>query len=416
MQVAPKSEWTDILPAEECIRGKNPIRAYVENVLSKAKPNLNKKKITFTLGDPAVYPEFQVDHSVANTLAQNPEKSLQLQEPEGPHDSRQYVAELYSTQRWKLTADDVFLTMGGSSSLWLLLNVLTNPGDSILVPNPSFPLIFAMAENRNVNLVKYNLQGGDDGYIDLEDLEKKLASCKAKFLLVNNPSNPLGTVWSQEHVSEVLALADKYKVPVVADEMYETLVFNSFNPVCTGKMSKGQPVFIFSGLSKLCFVPGWRCAWIVCYGNQEIIAETKKGLKRLCQMYSHPNAVAALKIPEVFEQSKKFGGERMALVEKKANLIKEKLAGVKGISLYNTKGALYLSMFLDYSKFKGISTSQEFALKLLEEENINVLPGSLFYNDNMIRLVILCSDEDIDEFTTRFKEFCGRHAIEEEKC
>jgi len=405
--------WNDILPSEECTRGKNPIRAYVENVLSKAKPNLQKKKITFTLGDPAVYPEFQVEHSVADIISQDVEKSLQLQEPEGPLASRQYVANIYSTDQWKLKADDVFLTMGGSSSLWLLLNVLTNPGDNILVPSPGFPLIFAMAENRNVNLVSYELQSGEDGYIDLEDLEAKLQTSNAKFLLVNNPSNPLGTVWSEEHIRDILALARKYQVPIVADEMYELLVFGSCQPICIGKLSPSQPIFVISGLSKACFVPGWRCGWIVCYGKQEIISEVKKGLKKLCQFYRHPNAVAALKVPEVFEMGKKFGKERMLLVERKAKLIKEKLRGVQGITLYNTKGALYLSIFLDFSKFKNIENSQQFALKLFEEENINVLPGSLFYKDNMIRLVILCSDDDIDDFATRFKEFCERLLIVE---
>jgi len=411
MQVAGKTEWTDILPSEECTRGKNPIRAYVENVLSKAKPNPEKTKITFTLGDPAVYPEFQVDSSVTELLASDTEKSLQLLDPQGPEAARKYVAEAYSTPQWKLNADDVFLTMGGSSGLWLLLNVLTNPGDNILVPNPSFPLIFAMAENRNVNLVKYDLEAGDDGYIDLKDLEKKLSTSKAKFLLVNNPSNPLGTVWSEDHIKDVLALANKYRVPVIADEMYETLVFNNFKANCFGKFSQGQPVFVFSGLSKICFAPGWRCGWIVCYGNQNIIAGAKNGLKRLCQMYHHPNSLSALKIPEIFDASKKFGGERMELVENKAKLIKEKLSGLKGISLYNTKGALYMALFIDFKQFKNIDTSQTFALKLLEEENINVLPGSLFYNDNMVRLVIMCPDEDIEEFTERFKGFYSRHAL-----
>lgn len=402
-------EWNDVLPSEECLRGKNPIRAYVENVLSKAKPNLQKKKITFTLGDPAVYPEFQVEHSVADLLSEDVEKSVKLQEPQGPQVSRRYIADIYSTDGWRLREDDVFLTMGGSSSLWMLLNVLTNPGDNILVPNPSFPLIFAMAENRGVNLVKYDFQSGEEGNIDLGDLEAKLKTSNAKFLLLNNPSNPLGTVWAEEHLREILALANKYRVPIVADEMYELLVFKSCQPMCIGKLSPSQPIFVFSGLSKACFVPGWRCAWIVCYGKQEIISEVKKGLMRLCEMYRHPNAVAALKIPEVYEMAKNFGKERMLLVEKKAKLIREKLRGVKGISLYNTKGALYLSIFLDFAKFQNIENSQEFSLKLLEEENINVLPGSLFYKDNMIRLVILCSDEDIDDFTCRFREFCERH-------
>jgi len=361
------------------------------------------------LGDPAVYPEFQVEHSVADLLSEDLEKSVQFQEPQGPQASRRYVADIYSTDGWKLREDDVFLTMGGSSSLWMLLNVLANPGDNILVPNPSFPLIFAMAENRGVNLVKYDFQSGEEGNIDLTDLEAKLKTSNAKFLLVNNPSNPLGTVWDEEHLREILALANKYRVPIVADEMYELLVFKSCQPTCIGKLSPSQPIFVFSGLSKACFVPGWRCAWIVCYGKQEIISEVKKGLMRLCEMYRHPNAVAALKIPEVYEMAKKFGKERMLLVEKKAKLIKEKLRGVQGISLYNTKGALYLSIFLDFAKFQNIENSQQFALTLLEEENINVLPGSLFYKDNMIRLVILCSDEDIDDFACRFKEFCERH-------
>ena len=410
MQSSNKNNWKDILASDECKNCTNPILVYVETVLSKAKPNLSKRKITFTLGDPAVYPEFQADRSVTNLMIQDVAETLPLQEPEGPHSSREYIANTYSTNHWKLTADDVFLTMGGSSALCLLFNVLVNPGDNILVPHPGFPLIFALAESRNANIVAYNLENGDDGYINLPDLEDKLRDYNPKFLLINNPSNPLGTVWSDEHTKDVLALTNKYKVPIVADEMYETLIFNRFEPSCIGKLSQGQPIFVFSGLSKMCFVPGWRCGWIVCYGKQETIKDVKEGLRRMCQMFTHPNAVAALKIPEVCEASRKFASERMDLVEKKATLIRERLSDVDGITLYNTKGTLYLSIFLDFKRFKGIENSQMFALKLVEEENINVLPGSSFYKDNMIRLVILCSDEDIEEFTKRFKEFCARHS------
>ena len=295
--------WNNIAPSEECVRGKNAIRAFIEKEVSKVKPNPEKTRINFTLGDPAGYSEFRVDKQICGLLEKDFEQSVTYSDMRGPKDSREYVAKMYSNNNWKLTADDVFLTMGGSSAMWFLLNVLANPGDSILVPQPGFPLIFALSQNRNINTVCYKLENTPDAEIDLSDVEAKIIEHKPKFLLVNNPSNPLGTVWSEDHVKAILKLADKYKVPVVSDEMYEKMVYPGRKACSFGALSEGQPVFVFSGLSKMCLAPGWRCGWVVCYGKQELIKEVKQGLTTMSSIYNHPNKIASLKIAPVFDNS-----------------------------------------------------------------------------------------------------------------
>lgn len=394
----------NIAPSEECTRGKNAIRAFIETEVSKIKPNPEKTRLNMTLGDPAAYPEFRISSDVCDLLESDFKNTITYADNLGPLESREYVAKLYSTEDWKLTSDDVFLTMGGSAALSYLFNVLANPGDTILAPHPGFPLIFAMTANRGVNCVCYKLENTNDAEIDLTDLEAKVKEHKPKFILVNNPSNPLGTVWSEDHIKAVLALADKHKVPIISDEMYEKMVYPGRKACSFGNLSKGQPVFVFSGLSKMCLAPGWRTGWVVCFGKQELIKDVKHGLKTMCAIYNHPNKIAALKIESVFENSFKVMKDKMDDVDKKAALIKSKLSSIDGVKLANAQGALYLTVFLDFSKLN-FEDDKKLTLKLLEEENIFVLPGDAFKASSMIRLVLMCSNSDIDEFVDRFYSF-----------
>jgi len=95
---------------------------------------------------------------------------------------------------------------------------LANPGDNFLAPSPGFPLSNTMASNMGINVKHYSLVEERDWEIDLKQLED-LIDEKTTFLLINNPSNPLGSVWSKQHMLDIIALCKKHKLPIVADEV-----------------------------------------------------------------------------------------------------------------------------------------------------------------------------------------------------
>ena len=115
----------------------------------------------------------------------------------------------------------MYITQGVSMALWLSLCVLADSGDNFLMPRTGFPLIEAMAQNRNIDIKYYDLN--DKNEIDFNTIE---VDEKTRFLLINNPSNPLGSNWTKNHVQEVCAFCEKHGLPIVADETYEEFVFD----------------------------------------------------------------------------------------------------------------------------------------------------------------------------------------------
>lgn len=307
-----------------------------------------------------------------------------------------------------MTEEDVFLASGCSGSLLNVNLALADAGDTVLLPKPGFPLMQAICEERGVLIDHYQMNPDKDWEIDLEDLEQKLKK-KPKFLLVNNPSNPLGAVWTAEHIQQVLALANKYKIPILADEVYERMVFPGEQINSFGKMSNGQPVFVASGFAKMGLAPGWRLGWIVCYGKKELIDPIKAALGKIATYTGQPTTTVQAQLPMLFNEALEHLKAPMGTVRERIELLRNAVKGVPGITVMQARGAMYAVMRLDFEKLKDIKSSRDFALKLFEEENVNTLPGALFGDDTFIRLVSLADNEYFKEFGIRLRSFMERH-------
>ena len=151
------------------------------------------------------------------------------------------------------------------------ISALANPGDNILVPRPGFPLYKTLANGLGINTKEYNLLPLKGWECDLEHMEAMIDE-NTKAILVNNPSNPCGSVFSQDHLLQILALADKYKVPIIADEIYEHFVFSGAGKkyVPMASLTTTVPVLSCGGLTKRYLVPGWRLGWITIHDRQVI--------------------------------------------------------------------------------------------------------------------------------------------------
>ena len=409
MELQFSSKTWEKIPASDSIkRTQNPIRNWIESHISMVRPNPSKQLLVFTVGDPVVYPGFEPSSRCLQTFSESIDTVDQQTESDSNLQARQYLANLYSSEHSMLTEDDVFLQSGCSGALLAANLALADAGDTVLVPKPGFPLMVAVCEERGINIETYNLNPEKNWEIDLEDLEEKLKR-SPKFLLVNNPSNPLGAVWIADHITEVLKLANKFKVPILADEVYEKMVFPNEIVNSFGKLSKGQPVIVASGYAKMGLAPGWRLGWVVCYGNPKLVAPLKRALGKVSKFTSCPTSLVQTKLPELFSEALAELQPRMEDIEKRVSLLTEELRDCPGIKVMSSKGAMYAVLRLDFKQFRDITSSSQFALKLLEEEHINTLPGSLFGDDSFIRIVSLADAEYYKDFGMRIKEFARRH-------
>lgn len=173
----------------------------------------------------------------------------------------------YSDPEHPFTVNDVVLSFGCSGALYNAISVLCETGDNILVARPGFPLAYPIAQNLGLNLKYYDLIPERDWEVDIDSLLAQ-ADERTKAILVNNPSNPCGSSFSKKHMLEIIDIADKLKIPIIADEVYYGLVyeddaeFHSF-----GNLTNKVPIICTGAISKIFALPGWRLGWTIVYNN-----------------------------------------------------------------------------------------------------------------------------------------------------
>jgi tyrosine aminotransferase len=180
----------------------------------------------------------------------------------------------------------------------LVFSCLVDKGQNLLIPTPGFSLYETIAGTRGFETRAYNLLPEKNWEADLAHIESLIDENTAG-ILVNNPSNPCGSVYSKEHLTAILELCQKYKVPVIADEIYGDMTFgeNKFFPMAT--LTKEVPVISVRGLAKQWLVPGWRVGWIMFHDRHDRLAEIKKGVFLMAQVVLGPNTLVQAAIPEI---------------------------------------------------------------------------------------------------------------------
>jgi tyrosine aminotransferase len=249
------AEWKLVPMADTAAQTTNPIRAIVEGI--KKPEGSSKEHIPLSIGDPTVFGNFKTPQIFVDKIV----KALQAFSCNGYLHSagtvacRAAIAKRYSTEASPLTADDVVIASGCSGALDMCITVLCNPGTNLIVPKPGFPLYETLAASKGVDVRYYSLLADRSWEADLAELEAQIDE-KTSAILVNNPSNPCGSVFSKEHLEDIVALAERYKVPIIADEIYGNLVFegSAFFPL--GSLSPTVPVLSTGGIAKEFLVPG----------------------------------------------------------------------------------------------------------------------------------------------------------------
>jgi tyrosine aminotransferase len=185
----------------------------------------------------------------------------------GTPEARYAIASHHSDESCALnvSADDVIVANGASGALELALTALLDEGTILLAPRPGFPLYEVIAKSHGASVVHYDLLPDQGWECDLHHIESILKEFNVKEnivrgILINNPSNPTGAVYNEEHLMQIAKLADRYCVPVISDEIYGdmTLDGNTFHPMANvaAKLGRNVPVITASGIGKQCELCG----------------------------------------------------------------------------------------------------------------------------------------------------------------
>ncbi|KAA0201609.1 hypothetical protein HAZT_HAZT005343 [Hyalella azteca] len=220
----------------------------------------------------------------------------------GTLQARQAIAEYMTCPGAPVEAKDVIICSGCSCSLDLCVSVLCSPGSSILVPRPGFPLYTTLAEGFGCTSKYYNLLPEKNWQVDLVHLES-LVDDTTVAIVINNPSNPCGSVFPKSHLRAIADIAVKYKIPIIADEIYDNFVFEGeeYHPIAS--VHPELPVLACGGLTKRFLVPGWRMGWIAVHDRNGAMQEVLGCLRTLSQRIIGSNTIVQGALPDILSKT-----------------------------------------------------------------------------------------------------------------
>lgn len=166
----------------------------------------------------------------------------------------------------------MYLASACSGALEIAFAAIANEGDNILIPSPGFSLYQTLCDSKSITAKCYNLLPDKEWEADLSHV-KSLITSKTKAILVNNPSNPCGCVYSKQHLLDIIQIARENCIPIIADEIYANMAFDGHQFHAMASLCNDVPIVCVGGLAKQYMVPGWRIGWIVLYDKQGVLAE-----------------------------------------------------------------------------------------------------------------------------------------------
>lgn len=420
-----------ICPASaKSIRTINPIRAIVDpiakNIQTGEQRGDGKDVISLALGDPTVGKNLPPCPRAIQEIvqaAQNGPHAAGYVNACGTTAAREAIARHHSVEGHTLGPDNVIIANGCSGALEIALTALLDPDTILLVPQPGFPLYQVIAESHGASVLHYHLDPDRHWDVDLDHLEMLLMKSRhhpgdIRGIVINNPSNPTGSVFSKSHLVDIVDLCQRYRVPIVSDEIYGSLVFGDriHHPVAAVAAELGSivPVITASGLAKQFLLPGWRIGWITFHDNiHGSLAEVEAGAQRLAQVILGASHLAQSAIPALLcshDPSLELWKENLKkTLAHQAELLCHRLNECHGLNVVLPQGAMYAMVQIS-TELLEVSDDKEFCQWLLKEENVFVLPGSAFGMPNVFRVVFCLPPPVLEESTRRIAEFCRRHS------
>lgn len=314
---------------------------------------------------------------------------------------RKAIADTYSA-RWgkAITPDMTLASTGGVNAIAAMTFAICETGDEILVPDPGWPNYISIAGLAHAKPVRYPCHV-ENGFLPVASELEALITDRTKILILCNPSNPTGVVFPAETVKELVALAKKHDLYVIADEIYEALVFDGTHVPAQSFDTDGRVITI-SGFSKTYAMTGWRLGYAI--ANPELVLLAGKMMEPITSCPTGPSqaaGVAALLGPQDCVE-----GMRQAYLGRR-NIARDLLQPA-GLMPAVPQGAFYA--LLDLRKCG--MPSRQLALTILEEEHVACAPGDTFGDvakDGFVRISLASSDEDVAEGCRRIINFAIRH-------
>ena len=367
--------------------------------------------LKLNVGNPAPF-GLEAPHEILRDVALNLPESIGYSDSQGIFSARKAVLQYYQSKGLLSAVDvrDVYLGNGVSELIVMTMQALMNDGDEVLIPMPDYPLWTAAANLAGGSAVHYRCNEDDNWQPDIEDIKAKITS-KTKGIVVINPNNPTGALYSDANLREIIALAKQHNLVIMADEIYDRVLYDeaTHTPMCT--LTEDVLVLTYNGLSKSHRIAGFRAGWLMLSGKKDHAGDFIEGLDMLASMRLCANVPAQFAIQTAmggYQSMQALTSESGRLYKQRALAI-ERLNAIEGISCTMPQGAFYCFPKIDLDIYP-IQDDMKLMMELLIDEKVLMVQGTGFNWDapDHFRVVFLPNLHDLEDAMDRLERFFAK--------
>jgi alanine-synthesizing transaminase len=369
------------------------------------------KIIRLNIGNLAVF-GFDAPEEIQQDMIRNLGNSAGYSDSKGIFAARKAV--MHETQKQGIkgvTLDDIYLGNGASELIAMATNALLNDGDELLLPAPDYPLWTAATSLSGGTPVHYLCDEANGWMPDLEDIRRKITS-RTKGIVVINPNNPTGALYSDELLKDIVAIAREHGLVILADEVYDKVLYDGVKHTAIASLSDDVLTLTFNSLSKSYRSCGYRAGWLVVSGDKKMAADYIEGLTMLSNMRLCANVPGQYAIQTAlggYQSIKELVGEGGRL-RRQRDLAYELITAIPGVTCVKPQAALYMFPRLD-PKMYPIEDDRQFFLELLQETRVMLVQGTGFNwaSPDHFRIVFLPHEDDLREAIGRIAKFLASY-------
>ena len=362
--------------------------------------------ISLNIGNPGLF-GYRTPETMRLAMIENLHQSEAYCHQKGIFPAREAVVmQQQSRGLMNVTADDVFIGNGVSECIELAMRALLNSGDEVLVPSPDYPLWSASVSLNHGKPVYYQCRPENGFEPDPEEIAK-LITPRTRAIVVINPNNPTGAVYSAAVLQGIAALAEQHGLVVFADEIYDQILYEDAKHVPMSSLVHGTLCATFNGLSKIYRACGYRTGWIIFSGDREHARDYLHAVELLSSLRLCAN------VPGQWAMQTALGGFQsiLQLTAPGGRLYESRKAVLEGVnrsrflSLVKPRGAMYAFIRVDTGLFDGFD-DRAFAMELLERKHVLIAPGTSFnvpYRDHF-RITTLPDAQQLETVFRRMEE------------
>lgn len=370
-----------------------------------------EKIIKLNIGNPAPF-GFEAPEAIIDKMSENLTLTEGYSDSKGLFSAREAILSYCQKKNMpNVTINDIYTGNGVSELITLSMQGLLNNGDEVLVPSPDYPLWTASVTLAGGTAVHYICDEQSEWFPDIEDMKRKITD-KTKAIVVINPNNPTGALYSKEVLQQIVELAREHELILFADEIYDRLAMDGEEHVALSSLAPDLLTVSFNGLSKSHLIAGYRCGWMCLCGDKSKAKGYIEGINLLSSMRLCSNVPAQSLIPTALanlEDAREMVAPGGRIYEQR-EYIYNAIQDIPGLSAYKPKAAFYIFPKLDIKKFN-ITNDEQFSLDLLKEKKILITHGGGFHweTPDHFRIVYLPCIDDLKNSMDAMKDFLATY-------